>query len=187
MFFKAMKKSCARKYPARSLLKNQDGVSAMEFALLFPLLFSLLASIYDLGQGIVLNQKVNTASQVIGDLVTRFEVVDTTILADVINAGELSLYPYSLNSFRYNVTSVEFDEDGDPFVIWEYTDGGGLDAGVINTATGLGDEGEGVVIVSVNYVYEPLFTNFAINDITMTERAYLRGRKSMTVTCTDCP
>ena len=56
----------------------------------------------------------------------------------------------------------------------------------IESTTGLGDEGEGVVVVSVQYAYEPYFSSFVVDRFDMTERAFLRGRKSAVVTCDDC-
>ena len=46
----------------------------------FLFLLAIMMGIYDLGQGVVVNQKTVTASQVIGDLITRYEVVDTDLI-----------------------------------------------------------------------------------------------------------
>ena len=169
-----------------TLFKNKSGVSAVEFALLFPVLMLMLTAVYDLGQGVVLSQKVNTASQVIGDLITRKETVANADIDDTINAGELALFPYPTDSFGYDIVSVEFDENGDAFELWRRSFGMDVTDAPLIAAAGLGDEGEGVVVVSVQYDYVPFFNNVFINSFVMNERAFLRGRKSFTVPCTDC-
>jgi Flp pilus assembly protein TadG len=166
--------------------QDERGMSLTETAILFPVLLSLLMGVYDLGQGIIVNQKTITASQVIGDLVTRYEVVDQNLITDIVNAGELSLAPYPTQAFGYDIASVEFDEEGDPFVLWRETFNMEADDAAVDSSTGLGVEGEGVVIVSVVYAYEPFFSNFVVNSYDMNEVAFLRGRKSPTVTCLDC-
>ena len=166
--------------------KDEDGVSAVEMSLIFPILLSMLMAVYDLGQGVVVNQKTVAASQVVADLITRFEVVDTAIITDVVNAGELAFEPYNAAGYGYDIASVEFDEDGDPVILWRVTENMDPVDEAINSTIGLGVEGEGVVVVSVNYAYVPFFTEFVVDEFDMTERAFLRGRKSATVTCTDC-
>ena len=166
--------------------RHKEGVSAVETAILFPLLITLLTAVYDLGQGVVISQKVNTAAQVMGDLLTRYETVDDALITDIINAGELSLAPYSTTDLAYDIASVQFDEDGDPVTLWRRSFGMLEDDDPILATIGLGTEGQGVIVISVSYSYIPFFNNFIIDEFSMYERAFLRGRKSMTVPCTDC-
>ncbi len=175
-----------RLFKFQSFIKDERGVSALETAILFPVLFSMLMAIYDLGQGVVINQKTVTASQVIGDLVSRYEFVDTALVDDIVKGGRLALDPYDKTAFGYDVVSVVFDEDGDPEVLWRFTDNMDENEGAVDDSVGLGSEGEGVVIVSVVYAYEPFFTDFVVGQFDMTEVSYLRGRKSVTVQCIDC-
>jgi len=170
----------------RNFLKDISGVSAVETAILFPVLIMMLTAVYDLGQGVVVSQKVNSASQIIGDLIARNETVTEGLITDVINAGELALVPYSNADFAYDIVSVEFDEDGDAFELWRRTFGMVATDQPLEDAFGLGVEGEGVVVVSVQYTYEPFFNEFFVGNLLMNERAFLRGRKSLTVPCTDC-
>jgi Flp pilus assembly protein TadG len=170
----------------RHFIKDESGMSFMEAAILFPVLFSLIMAVYDLGQGVIVNQKTVMASQVIADLVTRYEVLDAATVNDIVTAGELSLEPYPKETFGYDIASVEFDEDGDPVILWRMTENMSPDEDAINSTDGLGTEGEGVVVVSVNYKYVPYFSNFVFDEIRMNERAFLRGRKSTTVICDDC-
>ena len=167
-------------------LKNEEGMSFMEAGILFPVLLSMLMAIYDLGQGIVVNQKTVAAAQVIGDLVARYEFLDAATIDDIINAGELAIEPYPKDSFGYDVASVEFDEEQDPLILWRVTENMDPDDVAIDSTVGLGVQGEGVVVVSVVYEYVPFFSNFVVDQIDMNEKAFVRGRKSPTVNCTDC-
>lgn len=168
-------------------VQDERGLSLVEMAVLFPVLLSMMMAVYDLGQGIVVNQKTIAASQVIADLITRPETVDTATIADIVNAGELALAPYSTTAFGYDIASVIFDEDADPVVLWRVTENMDSSDSAIDSTFGLGEEGEGVVVVSVTYEYIPYFSSFIIDRFDMTERAFLRGRKSAIITCTDCP
>ena len=171
----------------RRYLRDETAMSFTETAILFPILLSMLMAVYDLGQGVVVNQKTVAASQIMADLVTRNEVVSMDLITDIVNAGELALAPYSTEEFGYDIASIEFGEEGDAEVLWRVTENMEQGDAAIDSTEGLGEEGEGVVVVSVVYAYEPFFANFIVDSINMNELAFLRGRKSLTVACTDCP
>jgi len=171
------------------LWREEKAVAALETAILFPVLISMLMAVYDLGQGVIVNQKTISASQIIADLVTRNEVLNMQLIDDIVIAGEMALRPYNNtnNSFGYDIIGVEFDEDEDPVEIWRVSENMAEGENLINRAEDLGLEGEGVIIVSVVYRYTPFFTNFVVSEFNMQETAVLRGRKSAIVTCEDCP
>lgn len=168
-------------------IHDERGVSLLETAILFPILLSLLMAVFDLGRGIVVNQKTIAATQIIGDLITRNEVVDIDLINDIINAGELAIAPYSIDSFGYDIISVVFDENEEPEILWRVTDNMEEGDEALDSTTGLGVEGEGVVVVNVTYAFRPFFSSFIVDVINMNESAFLRGRKSVIVACSDCP
>lgn len=171
----------------RDWRKDEEGTALMESVILFPVLITLLMGCYDIGMGIIINQKTIGASQIIGDLTARNRSVDIGMMNDIVRAGEMALEPHSRNPFGYDIVSVRFDEDGEPEILWRITQNMDPDNESVEAAVGLGAEGEGVVIVSSTYVYRPFFTNFVVDEINMKEVAYLRGRRSATVTCNTCP
>ncbi len=167
--------------------QEQQATAFMETVILFPVLISLLMGTFDLGQGINANQKTIGASQIIGDLITRDRSVTMSSLGDIIIAGELALEPFDTASFGYDIASVQFDATGNPVVLWRVTANMPANDDAIASTKGLGSEGDGVVVVTSAYNYVPYFSHFIVDEIKMKEIAFLRGRKSSTVTCADCP
>lgn len=166
---------------------EEKGNALTETVILFPILTILLIGCYDLGQGIYMNQKTIASSQIIGDLIARNRSVDMDTVEDIIRAGELAFEPYPITTFGYDIISVQFDEDGDPVVLWRITENMPPNNAALASADGLVAEGDGLVIVSVRYIYDPFFTNFVVSEINMEEVAFFKGRRSATVTCADCP
>lgn len=167
--------------------REEDAVAATEAAILFPVLLSLLMGVYDIGNGIVINQKTITSSQIIADLVTRNQVVDMDLITDIQIAGRMALEPFPTNSMGYDIVSVEFDDDENPVVLWRVTNNMEPNDAAIESTALIANPGEGVVVVSVGYQYHPFFAHFVVDQIDMQEVAFLRGRRSATVLCTDCP
>ncbi len=167
--------------------QEERATALIETVILFPVLIALLMAVYDLGQGINMNQKTIGAAQIIGDLVARDESVTMASLQNIIKAGELALAPADTAPFGYDIVSIEFDDDGDPTILWRVTVNTAENVAAVNSTAGLGAEGDGVIVVTAAYNYDPYFSHFAVNNIAMKEVAFLRGRKSSVVTCADCP
>lgn len=177
----------ARRIQVARYVTDEQGNALIETVILFPILIILLIGCYDLGQGIYMNQKTIASSQIIGDLIARNRNVTMDDVTDIVRAGELAFEPYPTATFGYDIVSVQFDEDGDPEVLWRITENMPPNNAALSSAEGLAAEGDGLVIVSVRYIYDPLFTNFVMPEINMEEVAFFKGRRSATVTCEDCP
>lgn len=166
----------------RKWLKQEDAFAATEFALIFPVLFSLLMGTYDIGQAMVINQKVMTASQVAADLIARKPIATQDDIDSAVEAARLSMSPYDSSDLAYNIISVSFDSDGDMQTEGQETSnnyvGGDDMTSEMNT---LADPNEGVLGVTMQYRYIPFFYEFLISEFNMEEVAYARGRKSSVV------
>ena len=166
----------------KSWWKNEEGVAAIEAALLFPLMVLLMAGVYDLGQGIVLNSRTVTSSQVVADLIARNKTVNLTQINDNIKAAELVFDPYPLSDFAIDIASVQFDNNKRPVVLWRQTRSMSPNNSAVDSLNGIGTPGDGMIIVTVQYTYKPLFTHYFPYDFSMSEVAYARGRRSPTIT-----
>lgn len=169
----------------RHWMDNEDGIAMMEAVMLFPPMLSLLLGVFDLGNGIVLAQKTITASQVAADLVSRNRTMNTTNLTDIIEGAKLAFEPYALVQFGVDVVSVEFDSTETPQVLWRHTENMPPNNTAVNSVKGMSPEGEGMIIVTVQYTYVPQFAKFFTGNLDFSETAFTRGRRSATVTWDD--
>ena len=161
---------------------DETGVAAIEAAILFPPLVALLLGVYDLGNGIILNGRTITASEVTADLISRDKTVNLADVNDAIEAAKLVYQPYPLVDFGIDVVSVQFDSLRRPVILWRETRDMDPNNLAISNIDGIGDPGEGMIVVSVEYTYKPLFAKYFTDPIEMLEVAYARGRRSPTVT-----
>lgn len=161
--------------------RSEDGVAAMEAAFVFPLLLTLLLGTFDMGNGILANQKTIRASQVTADLISRTSSVDNAMINEAIEAGELALDPLPTGTFGVDVVSISFDDDANAIVEWRETRNMTPLADVLTRVESLAEAGEGVMVVAVEYEFEPFFAGFVVDKIYMQEIAFSRGRKSAVV------
>lgn len=163
-------------------LRAEDGVAAIEAAMLFPLMVALMAGSFDLGQGIVLSGRTVTASQVVADLISRDKTANLTSVNDDISAAQLVYQPFSLSEFGIDIASVQFDTNKKPVVLWRETRSMSPNTAAIDSLVGVGAAGDGMIVVTVQYTYKPLFTQYFASPVQMSEVAFARGRRSPAVT-----
>ena len=166
----------------RSWLFAEEGMVATEAALIFPVLMTLLLGTYDMGNGILANQKTIRASQVTADLITRNRSVTDAQINEAIQAGEVAYEPLASATFGIDIISIRFDESSNPEIVWRETRNMSAIDDVFTRVAALAEPGGGVLVVAVNYEFQPLFAGFVINEIEMQEVAFSRGRKTAVVT-----
>lgn len=161
-----------------TFIKDNRGVAFIESALLLPMMLTLLFGLYDLGQAIIINQKVTAAAHMASDLITRQSAVDNTDINDAYGAAQMVIDPYDRTALGIDITGIQYDEDDIPQEMWRETRNMTQNINIPDDASGLGINGEGVVAVTVTYDYRPFFTQSIIGAFNMSETAYMRGRRS---------
>jgi Flp pilus assembly protein TadG len=172
----------------RTWLKKDDASAAIEAGFLFPVLITILLGVVDVGIGITINQKVVNASHEMVDILTRGKTVSNALLSDAAVAAQLSIQPYDTSSLGYDVEGVYLLGAAKaptlapcvaPCTAWNDTSNMGRNTGIaatLVTAGYVGEQGEGIVAVTVKYTYTPLFTGFLTGTFDIQEVSFARGR-----------
>ena len=158
-----------------------SGVAATEAGLIFPILLVLLLGTFDMGNGILTAQKTIRASQVTADLIARSRTISTDELDEAILAGQLALQPFNTASYGVDVASIRFDEDENAEIVWRETRNMSANDSVLTDAASLSGEDSGVIAVSTQYTFTPIFSGFVVGEMLFQEVAYARGRRSAVV------
>lgn len=158
--------------------KNTDGLATLESAILLPIMIVILMGMFDIGQAIIINQKVTAASHMAADLITRKTVIDDNDLDDAYGVAQLIIDPYNRDLLGIDIIGIRYDDDNDPEEIWRTQYNMNENNNLPSSASGLGVDGEGLVAVSTTYTYSPYFSSLIITDLVMEETSYLRGRKN---------
>ena len=101
----------------RKLSKSEDGISAVEFALIAPLMAMIYFGCIELSIMMTLDRKVTGATAALGDLTSRAASVNNDELSDIIEAARMVMQPNDMTGARIRVTSL-YEDDGDVKVAW---------------------------------------------------------------------
>lgn len=154
---------------------------ASEFALILPLGITLLVGTSEIGTALLADRKVTRAAHVGADLVAQVSAVTTSDLNDVFDAMEAIMQPFPAGA-KLTITSVYHDPDSDSVdVDWSVSRNGSTNSGSYSLPTGLTERGDSVIVAEVEYDHTPLFKDFILGDITLSDVAYLKPRRSLRV------
>ena len=113
----------------RRLLRDTAGISAVEFALVLPVLLTVLAAGLELSRVVMASQKVDRATATVGDLVSQARDLAEGDLASVVSAADIVMAPYDLaGDGVVIVTSIGASGGGVPVVNWQRRFGSGTGA-----------------------------------------------------------
>lgn len=124
---------------ARDLFRDRRGVSAVEFAVIAPVMAALLIGLGDFSGGLYASRKVESLAQTVADLAARplncggdesRVCISGSDMTDLFNAGKALVSPFNATNLKVTISEVGiFNEGADRFsarVIWSATDGGAL-------------------------------------------------------------
>lgn len=151
------------------LWRDERGMSAVEFALVLPILAIFCVGTIEYSRLIMLTQKLQSGSFLLADLTARDKTLSTTDLGHIFKAIDQVVRPFPFTvSGTAIVSSVGYDAATNaPTVEWQCAGAGALEAeSEIGEGEGepaeLPDDleiasGEIIIAAEVYYAYEPLF------------------------------
>ncbi|MGI9413901.1 MAG: TadE/TadG family type IV pilus assembly protein [Hyphomicrobiales bacterium] len=154
-------------------------MTAVEFALLFPIMLTLYWGAVDISQLLTADRKVTSVASTTADLVAQAETLDAAALTDIYNAASEILAPLPDADLSIVVTSITIDEDGDPEVDWSNAHNGSARTTIsgITIPAGMIVGGGSIVLAEVSYLYDSVITKFVSQNFRLADAFFLRPRK----------
>lgn len=193
-FFELKARWCGRKVSwLFRALRDPRGVSAVEFALIAPLLIGLYVGAIELGNALTINRRTSAVASTAADLAAQVKTVTAADLKDIVAASSSILTPYPATSpfpLKIVLTSVVADDKNATKVDWSYASNGGTARACKSAVTlpaGLTQANSSVIMAEVTYAFTPLLNLSFANpgSFNMSRTFYARPRKSLTVQMTN--
>jgi Flp pilus assembly protein TadG len=176
----------------RQLLQNggvwrdKRGVSALEFALLAPMVMLMYVGTAEIGNLLTVERRVETVASTAADLTAQVKQVSNADLADIVAASTSILTPYETTPLKVVLSSVVADQNNNGKVAWSYSSSGsGRAVGssyVLPTGTTAANSS--VIVAEVTYAFTPLLDLkkvFSPGAFNLQRTYYERPRRSLTV------
>ncbi len=166
---------------------DKRGVSAVEFALIAPVMILMYFGVGELCEGMMAQRRAAHATAAIGDLVTQGTSVSKSEMADIFAAATTILQPFPTKTLQLRMTSVTVSSLGNPTVDWSCAIGGlvantagttykGLPPGLISSV------GESVVVAEGRYSWASPANYVVPSGMNFSPISYSKPRQSNQVT-----
>jgi Flp pilus assembly protein TadG len=171
----------------RRFRTDKRGVSAVEFALVLPLMVILFMGVVQVSELASLKRKTTLVARATADLVSQAQSVNQDDLNSVMEAGKAVIAPFNTTPLRIRLTSIKIDQDKKTSVVWSKVNATATGWGV-NTGSPVIDDALKVanshlIMSEVSYTHTPsagyLLTGaLSLTADTVTEKIYMRPRLS---------
>lgn len=168
----------------RGFIAATQAVSAVEFALVLPVMVTLYLGGVQVATGMAVQFKSVLAARTVTDLASRYTTIDTPTMSSILNAAFTLLNPYPSAGMSVTVSEVSTDSKGNATITWSCSLGGtphtfGATATLPNKVNA---PNISILWGEVTYPYTPQLGYVLTGTINMYEKSYFYPRLASSVT-----
>lgn len=157
---------------------DRRGISAVEFAMLLPLMIALYLGGVEISTGIAIDRKVTLVARTLADLVSQASSVNSTDVTNILSASAAVVQPYDDSKLKITVTSVKVDSQGNATVAWSDTKNGSARAvgATVTLPSALNVPSTSLIWAETQYAYTPSVGFMITGTRNLTDQIYMRPR-----------
>lgn len=163
----------------RSFKRNREGASAVEFAILAPLLISLYFGCVEITDGIAADRKVTLTAGALANLTSQSQTITVDGMTNILNASAAIIKPYSVGNLAATITCLYMDADGTTKVKWSATLNGTArteGSTVTLPSADLVAPGNSLVWSEVSYSYTPVVGYTITGTLPLSDQMFMSPR-----------
>lgn len=167
----------------RGLARDERGVSAVEFAMILPLMLTLYLGGVEVSQGISIDRKVTLTARTVADLVAQVSSINTAGLNSALSAATAVLSPYPEGPAKITVSLVNIDPQGVAKIAWSQSKNGTARAvgSVVTLPPALNVASTSLVWGEASYTYTPSIGYVMTGTLDLKDQIFMRPRLSDTI------
>jgi Flp pilus assembly protein TadG len=168
----------------RRFCADRRGVSAVEFAMIAPLMITLYLGGVEVTQGVSVSRKTTLVARTVADLVAQDTNVNNADMNDILAASAAVASPYSASDLKVTVSSVTIDASGKATIAWSDTlHGTARSVGsVVTLNSALAVPNSSLIWGEVSYNYKPMFGWVLTGTFNLGDTIYMRPRNANFIT-----
>jgi Flp pilus assembly protein TadG len=169
--------------------RDHRGVSAVEFAMLLPLMVTLYLGSVEISLGVGIDRKVTLVARTVADLASQVSSINNSDMTNMLSASSAVIAPYdkppySATMLKVVVSAVSVSANGTATVAWSDTLNGTRRSvgSTVTLPTALNIANTQLIFSEVTFDYTPVIGYVITGTLTLSDKIYMRPRLSDTIT-----
>jgi Flp pilus assembly protein TadG len=163
--------------------RDRRGASAVEFALIAPVLIVMYCGMAEFTQAMMAQRRLTNITSSIGDLTAQASQTGPARTTDIFTIGAIIMSPFPTGGLKMCLASVVSDANGKAMVAWSQASAAGMaecptkGAVLTDVPVAVLPAGKSVILSRTAYVYSSPIQFMLPRPLTFTRTLYLRPRR----------
>ena len=162
--------------------RDERGVSAIEFAMVLPVMLTIYLGAVEISQGVAADRKVTLVARTVADLASQAKTaLGTQDMQNILNASAQVIVPYDASKLKVTLSEVYIDGNSNASIKWSCTLNGTKESGAVTPPAALVAPDIYLIWSEVSYAYTPAVGYVLTGTLNLSDRMYMRPRLSISV------
>jgi len=170
----------------RRFARRTDGLAAIEFAFILPVLLIMLVGAAEIGEAVSIYRKVSITTRTVADLATQYSTIHDADMTTILGASSKIVAPYPSGPLIVTVSQISIDASGNGHVSWSNSlNGTPRTAGsAVTVPSQMATVNTYLIYGEVSYTYSPTFGYNLPGSVTMNNAIFMSPRLVNSITRT---
>ena len=155
---------------------DRRGVSAVEFALLAPLMITLYVGCAEVSDGVSADRKVSLTAAALANLSSQVTTISTTDMTNILDASSAIITPYSTTQLSITLSCINIDANKNATVKWSVSRGSTARSGAITIPSALAVANSQLLFGEATYQYRPTVGYTVTGTLNLSDKMYMSPR-----------
>lgn len=156
--------------------RDRRGVSAVEFALLAPVMIGLYFGVVETSEGVSADRKVSLVTAALANLPAQVATISTSDMTNILDASSAVISPYDKSKLKVTITCISINSSKVATVKWSVTRNGTANTGTITLPSALAVASTQLLLAEASYAYTPTVGYNITGTINLSDKMYMAPR-----------
>jgi len=161
----------------RRFAGDRRGVSAVEFALVAPIMIGLYFGVVEVSDGVSASRKVSLTAATLANLTAQVSTITSADMSNILDASSAVIAPYDPSKLKITVTCISIDSTKKATAKWSVTrNGGAANTGTMTLPAALAVASTQLILAQVSYAYTPTVGYNITGTVNLSDKMYMSPR-----------
>jgi len=158
--------------------RDRRGVSAVEFALIAPVMIALYFGSVEVSDAVSVDRKVSLTAAALANLSSQVTTISASEMTNILDASSAIIAPYDASKLKMTVTCIAIDANRNARVKWSVTRNGSSNSGTATLPSALLVANTQILLAEAGYAYQPTVGYTITGTLNLSDKMYMTPRQT---------